>query len=140
MTVLSCLMRGKIFVFKFLFSSAKEPTLTVHHNHKNSTKTFKENPLWNQSKSTGNMTVRSFLMKGKIFVFTFLFSLLQNLHLTAHYTHKTSTKSFNETPLWNVGVHVSRKYDCTQLSHERSNIFVHISFHSDSEPTFNVTL
>jgi hypothetical protein len=79
-------------------------------------------------------------MKGKIFVFAFLFSLQRNLFLTTHYNHKTPTKTFKETPLWNVGVHVSRKYDCTQLSHQRSNIFVHISFHSDSEPTFNVTL
>ena len=65
-------------------------------------------------------------MKGKIFVFVFLFSLQRNLPLTTNYNHKTSTKTFKETPPWNVGVHVSRKYDCAELSHERSNkLFIH---------------
>ena len=69
-----------------------------------------------KSTSAGNMTALSCLMKSKIFVFTFLFSLVRNLPLTVRYNHKTSTKTFKETPLWNVGVHVSRKYDCTELS------------------------
>ena len=79
-----------------------------------------------KSTSAGNMTALSCLMKGNIFVFTFLFSLLRNLPLTVHYNHQPSTKTFKETPLWNVGVHVSRKYDCAELSHERSNkLFIH---------------
>ena len=123
MTALSCLMKGQIFEFTFLFSLLQNIPLTAQNNHKTSTKNFNETPPWNVGVHVSRKYDCTELSHER---FTFLFSLLRDLPLTPHYKYKPSTKTSKETPLWNVEVHVSRKYDCAELSHERSNkLFIH---------------